>query len=124
MAVVREQLKKKAVIAPFKAVDAIEAAASLPFAEGLKREAELFRECLFSDHSKALIHVFFAEREVAKVGLPKVTPKFPVRRAAVIVQAEAERPARGRLPAGSSSHNPGNRCKPEELRVRIAGRSR
>ena len=46
----------------------------LPFAEGCKQEAELFRECLFSDQSKALIHVFFGEREVAKVpGVPKDT---------------------------------------------------
>src|SRR5262249_23503538 len=46
---------------------------------------ELFRECLFSDQSKALIHVFFAEREVAKVpGLPKDTPRIPIRRAAVV----------------------------------------
>jgi 3-hydroxyacyl-CoA dehydrogenase len=87
LAVVREQVKKKArgMIAPFKAVDAIEAAVALPFAEGIKREAELFRECLFSDQSKALIHVFCAEREVAKVpGLPKDAPRIPVRRAAVV----------------------------------------
>src|SRR5262245_54004032 len=87
LAIVRDQVKKKArgLIAPFKAVDAIEAAITLPFAEGIKREAELFRECLFSDQSKALIHVFFAEREVAKVpGLPKDTPRIPIRRAAVV----------------------------------------
>ncbi|HJZ94179.1 MAG TPA: enoyl-CoA hydratase-related protein, partial [Gemmataceae bacterium] len=87
LAVVRDQVKKKArgLIAPFKAVDAIEAALTLPFAEGMKREAELFRECLFSDQSKALIHVFFAEREVAKVpGLAKDTPRIPIRRAAIV----------------------------------------
>src|SRR5262245_61580385 len=87
LAAVREQVKKKArgLIAPSKAVDAVEAAVTLPFAEGIKREAELFRECLFSDQSKALIHVFFAEREVAKIpGLPKDTPRLPIRRAAVV----------------------------------------
>jgi 3-hydroxyacyl-CoA dehydrogenase len=87
LAIVREQVKKKArgLIAPFKAVDAIEAAVTLPFAEGIKREAELFRECLFSDQSKALIHVFFAEREVAKIpGLPKDTARIPIRRAAIV----------------------------------------
>jgi 3-hydroxyacyl-CoA dehydrogenase len=87
LAVVREQVKKKArgLTAPFKAVDAIEAALTLPFAEGIKREAELFRECLFSDQSKALIHVFFAEREVPKVpGIAKDTPRIPIRRAAVV----------------------------------------
>src|SRR6516165_10560813 len=87
LAAVREVVKKKArgLTAPFRAVDAIEAALTLPFAEGIKREAELFRQCLFSDQSKALIHVFFAEREVRKVpGLPKDTPRIPIRRGAVV----------------------------------------
>jgi 3-hydroxyacyl-CoA dehydrogenase len=86
-AAVREQVKKKArgLMAPFKAVDAVEAAVTLPFAEGCKRERELFRECLFSDQSKALIHVFFAEREVAKIpGITKDTPRVQIRRAAVV----------------------------------------
>jgi 3-hydroxyacyl-CoA dehydrogenase len=84
---VREAVKKKArgLMAPLKAVDAVEAAATLPFAEGLKREAELFQECLFSDQSKALIHVFFGEREVAKIpDVPKDTPVIPIKRAAII----------------------------------------
>src|SRR5262249_30770924 len=65
---VHEAIQKKArnLLAPFKAIDAV-AAARLPFAEGCKREGELFNECLFSDQSKALIHVFFGERAVAKV---------------------------------------------------------
>ncbi len=87
LAAVREQVKKKArgLMAPLKAVEAVEAAVTLPFAEGIKREAQLFRECLFSDQSKALIHVFFAEREVAKVpGITAETPRLPIRRAAVV----------------------------------------
>jgi len=87
LATIREQVKKKArgLIAPLKAIDAIEAAVTLPFPEGCKRERELFMECLFSDQSKALIHVFFAEREVAKVpGITKDTPRLPIRKAAVV----------------------------------------
>jgi 3-hydroxyacyl-CoA dehydrogenase len=87
LAAIREQVKKKArgLIAPLKAIDGIEAAVTLPFAEGCKRERELFAECLFSDQSKALIHVFFAEREVAKIpGIAKDTPRIPIRRAAVV----------------------------------------
>ena len=73
------------LLAPLKAIEAVEAATTLPFAEGLKKEAELFRECLFSDQSKALIHVFFGEREVAKVpGIPRETPTLPIKRAAVV----------------------------------------
>jgi len=54
------------LIAPPVAIDAIEGAATLLFDEGLRREVELFAKCLHSDQSKALIHVFFGERDVAK----------------------------------------------------------
>ena len=53
--------------APLKAVEAIEAASTLPFAEGCRRERELFFECVQGEQAKALIHVFFAERAAAKV---------------------------------------------------------
>ena len=53
--------------APVKAVEAIEAAATLPFADGCRRERELFFECVRGEQAKALIHVFFAERAAAKV---------------------------------------------------------
>jgi 3-hydroxyacyl-CoA dehydrogenase len=57
----------------------------LDFDQGCWREAELFRECLFSPQSKALIHVFFGEREVGKIpGIGKETPVLPVRKAAVV----------------------------------------
>ncbi|HLJ96079.1 MAG TPA: 3-hydroxyacyl-CoA dehydrogenase NAD-binding domain-containing protein [Gemmataceae bacterium] len=87
LATVRESVQKRArgLMAPFKAIEAVEAAVTLPFAEGLKKEAELFNECLFSEQSKALIHVFFGEREVAKIpGLPKDTPIRPIKKAAVV----------------------------------------
>jgi 3-hydroxyacyl-CoA dehydrogenase len=72
-------------MAPQKAIDAVEAATKMSFPEGLAEEARLFRECLHSDQSKALIHVFFGEREVAKIpDIPKDTPVLPVNRIAVI----------------------------------------
>ena len=72
-------------MAPIAAIDAVEAATKLPFEEGVKRESELFQECLFSDQSKGLIHVFFGEREVAKIpGISKDTPQIPVTKAAVV----------------------------------------
>jgi len=83
----RAQAKKtrRGMIAPLAAIDAVEAATKLPFDEGCQREAELFRECLFSDQSKALIHVFFGEREVSKIpGLPKDTKTLEIRKAAVV----------------------------------------
>ena len=57
----------------------------MPFDEGSSAKAELFKECLFSDQSKALIHAFFGERVVAKIpGLPKDVAPIPIRRAAVV----------------------------------------
>jgi 3-hydroxyacyl-CoA dehydrogenase len=85
--VVRDAVRKRArgLMAPGKVIDAIEAAVTLPFADGFRREAELFRECLFSDQSRGLIHVFFGERAVAKVpGLAKEVTPLPIRRAAVV----------------------------------------
>ena len=41
--------------APLAAIDAVEAATKLTFADGLKCEAELFDQCLRSPQSKALI---------------------------------------------------------------------
>ncbi|HET8647811.1 MAG TPA: 3-hydroxyacyl-CoA dehydrogenase NAD-binding domain-containing protein [Vicinamibacteria bacterium] len=86
-AAARDAARKKArgLLAPARAIDAIEAAVAQPFDQGLAREAELFRECLFSDQSKALIHVFFAERAVSRIpGIPKDAAGAPVRRAAVL----------------------------------------
>jgi 3-hydroxyacyl-CoA dehydrogenase len=77
--------KQRARIAPLAAIDAVEAATKLSFEEGCEVERKLFRECLFSDQSKALIHVFFGEREVAKIpDIPKDTPVLPVNSVAVV----------------------------------------
>lgn len=86
-AAAREQANKvrRGQLAPQAAIDAVEAATQLKFADGLKREAELFTQCLYSDQSKALIHIFFGEREVAKIAdVPKETPVMEIRTAAVV----------------------------------------
>jgi 3-hydroxyacyl-CoA dehydrogenase len=86
-AAAREQAAKKArgLKAPQAAIEAIEVATKLPFAEGCAFEERLFIDCLFSDQSKSLIHVFFAEREVSKVpGIGKDTPLLPIKSAAVV----------------------------------------
>jgi 3-hydroxyacyl-CoA dehydrogenase len=86
-AAAREQARKtrRGMMAPLAAIDAVEFATKLPFAEGVKKEAELFHKCLFSDQSKAMIHAFFGEREVAKIPfLPKDTPVREIRKAAVV----------------------------------------
>jgi 3-hydroxyacyl-CoA dehydrogenase len=83
----RESVRKKqrGLKAPLAAVDAIEAATREPFEQGCATEQKIFMECLHSDQSKALIHVFFGEREVAKIpDIPKDTPTIAVKTSAVI----------------------------------------
>jgi 3-hydroxyacyl-CoA dehydrogenase len=77
--------KQRGLLAPVAAIDAIEAATKMPFEEGCKFEQKLFIDCLFSEQSKSLIHVFFSEREVSKIpDIPKDTPLIPIKTAAVV----------------------------------------
>ena len=87
LAAARETSRKKQrnLMAPLAAIDAVEAATKLPFDQGMEAERKLFTQCLFSDQSKAMIHVFFGEREVAKIpDIPKETQIIPVNTAAVV----------------------------------------
>ncbi len=54
-------------ISPATAVRAVQAASELPFAEGMKRERELFMELMDTDQRKGLIHAFFNERAVSNL---------------------------------------------------------
>jgi 3-hydroxyacyl-CoA dehydrogenase len=65
----REQAAKirRNQTAPLKALESLEAATRLPFAEGRLVERALFAECLAGTQSKAMIHAFLAEREASKV---------------------------------------------------------
>jgi 3-hydroxyacyl-CoA dehydrogenase len=75
----------KGASAPYAVVSAVEAAMTMPFDAGSIRERELFAECVVSTESKALRHLFFAEREAAKVpDVPKETPTIDIKRAAVV----------------------------------------
>ena len=77
--------KQRGLLAPAAVIDAIEAATKLSFEEGCQVEQKLFLDCLFSEQSKSLIHVFFSEREASKVpDIPKDTPVIPVKSAAVV----------------------------------------
>ena len=71
--------------APLKCVEALAAAASLPFEEGLRTERDLFLALLGTTESSALRHAFFAERAAAKIAdVPEGTPTRAIRSAAVI----------------------------------------
>ncbi len=72
-------------IAPQRIIDCVEAATSLPFPEGIAKERAAFLELMNGPQSAGLRHLFFAEREAAKVpGLGKDTPLRDVQRVAVI----------------------------------------
>jgi 3-hydroxyacyl-CoA dehydrogenase len=71
--------------APLAAIDAVFAATYLSFEEGIAYERGLFTRLLFGSQSKALIHVFFGERTVAKIpNLATTVEPLPIARAAVV----------------------------------------
>ena len=83
----RETLARRArgQIAPQKIVDCVEASITRPFSEGMRIEREKFIECMQSPQSAALRHMFFAEREAAKVrGLSRDIPLRGVEKVGVI----------------------------------------
>ena len=66
-------------------VRCVEAATTANFAEGERIEARLFDECRLSRQSRALRHLFFAEREARKVpGLPADIPMRPIRKVGIV----------------------------------------
>ena len=71
--------------APEKCVDALQAAASKPFEEGLRVERDLFLHLMQTPESRALRHAFLAERAASKIpDVREDTPVRPVKSAAVI----------------------------------------
>ena len=72
-------------IAPDRIVSCVEAAVNLSMDKGLELERALFTECVQSPQSQAMRHVFFAEREAAKIkGLPADTPVRDIKHVAII----------------------------------------
>ncbi|OGT70149.1 MAG: 3-hydroxyacyl-CoA dehydrogenase [Gammaproteobacteria bacterium RIFCSPLOWO2_02_FULL_57_10] len=83
----RKKLAQRArgQIAPDRIVSCVEAAVKLPMDQGLKLERDLFMECVQSSQSRAMRHVFFAEREAAKIkDLPANMPVRDIKRVAII----------------------------------------
>ncbi len=77
--------RARGLIAPYLCIDSIENALRLPFDEAMRKEREFFVRCRESDQSKAQRHVFFAERQAAKVpDVPADTAAAPINTAAVI----------------------------------------
>ena len=71
--------------APIAIIDAVAAAAKLPFDAGLAEEARLFQPLMGSSVSRSLRHIFFAERAAQRVdGLPPKTPTRDIKAVAII----------------------------------------
>ncbi len=71
--------------APAANIACVEAATRLPFDEGLAFERQEFTKLMFGAQSAAQRHIFFAERQAAKIdGLPEGTAPRPVKKVGVI----------------------------------------
>ncbi len=71
--------------APARIVECVHSAMTMSFADGQKRERELFTECMQDPQSEALRHIFFAERMAAKVaGLSGDAPMRDVKSVGII----------------------------------------
>ncbi len=86
-AAARERIGKawRGYPAPLAIVTCVEAAVSQPFAKGLAVERQQFEKLMKSDESRALRHLFFAERQVSKIpDVPENTPTREIKSAALI----------------------------------------
>jgi 3-hydroxyacyl-CoA dehydrogenase len=71
--------------APAKCVDAVEAATKRKFADGMLFEREIFINLMWTPESRALRHLFMAERAASKIpDVPSDTPKREIKSVAVI----------------------------------------
>jgi 3-hydroxyacyl-CoA dehydrogenase len=77
--------KWKGFEAPYANLACVEAATRLPFEEGMTFERTEFMKLMMGSQSAAQRHLFFAERQAAKIdGLPKDVQLRPVNRVGVI----------------------------------------
>ena len=71
--------------APAKCVDAVEAATKQKFDQGMALEREIFTNLMFTPESRALRHLFMAERAASKIpDVPEDTPQRKIEKVGVI----------------------------------------
>lgn len=77
--------KTRGYFAPERCIRCVEAAVKLPLKEGLEAERKNFQECFTNPQARALQHMFFAERKVARVpGIGKETPRREIKKVGII----------------------------------------
>jgi 3-hydroxyacyl-CoA dehydrogenase len=75
----------KGLLAPMAAIESLRNALDLSIDDALRREWTLFLDLLGSEQAKSQRHIFFAEREAAKIaGIPADTKPREIKRAAII----------------------------------------
>jgi 3-hydroxyacyl-CoA dehydrogenase len=77
--------RTRGALAPKHCVEAVRAAVTMTFDDGLKEERRLFNELVVSDESRAQRHLFFAEREATKIpDMPADVKPLPVKRVVIL----------------------------------------
>lgn len=88
-AMLKVRQSARGAIAPVACVQAVRAAATLPYAQGMEREKELMATLFTSGQARALQYCFFAQRAVGRWSTPSggrwdTSKPRPVHTAAVI----------------------------------------
>ena len=84
---IRAEVAKRArgQVAPLEIVDVAAAAATTTFEQGMRLEREAFMRLMQGEQSASLRHLFFAEREAAKIAdIPRDTPKRDIRSVGIV----------------------------------------
>jgi 3-hydroxyacyl-CoA dehydrogenase len=81
-AVATVKRRARGAVAPVRAAEAIEAALRLPIAEGMAFEAAINQELRTGPQSRALRHLFYAERAAGR--MPSGAAPWPLRRVGVV----------------------------------------
>lgn len=77
--------KMRGFDAPNAAIEAVKAAGEMSYAEGVKKERELFMKLMTGTQSKAMRHYFFAERAANKIDdIPADTPLIDIKKVGII----------------------------------------
>ncbi|MBT2322062.1 enoyl-CoA hydratase/isomerase family protein [Variovorax paradoxus] len=76
--------KSRGLFSPLKIIEAVEAALTQPFDEGMALERKLFLQCIDSPQRAGLIHAFFAEREVLKAPETKAAKPRPIESCGIV----------------------------------------
>jgi 3-hydroxyacyl-CoA dehydrogenase len=77
--------KSRNMESPFECINTVEASTTMSIEDGLAFERKIFMRLMVGNEAKSMRHMFFAEREVAKIpDVPKGTATQEIKKAAII----------------------------------------